>query len=198
MGICLALFTISDENIERVLADPPLLSRALGVPEDDEWMPPPQPGFFARLFGARAVSELPPGSGSEGGFGEVEHFDIDKAWAGLHFLLTGTEDGGEPPLNALLVGGETVESDDLESGARLFTSAQVRALDSALGAVDRQVLLQRYDPAAMTALGLYPQIWDRADERSANFDYLLYHFKALKEFVAKAANSGLGLAIYFT
>ena len=25
-------------------------------------------------------------------------FDVDKAWHGLHYLLTGTSEGGEPPL----------------------------------------------------------------------------------------------------
>jgi hypothetical protein len=198
MGIRLALCTVSDANIDRIRADPPLIFRALGCPEDDEWTPPPRPGFFARLFGARAEPMRPPGTGSDGGFGEVEHVDIDKAWHGLHYLLTGTDDGGEPPLNALLGGGEPVEAEDLESDARLFTSSQVRALHAALAPIDRNTLHERYDPAAMATLHLYPDIWDRVHQRDANFDYLRHHFEVLNAFVAEAAQRGLGLVIYRT
>src|SRR5690349_11334743 len=52
--------------------------------------------------------------------------DLDKAWHGLHFLLTGTDWGGTPPLNFIVAGGETIGDVDVGYGpARAFTPEQL-------------------------------------------------------------------------
>lgn len=46
-----------------------------------------------------------------------EEVDIDKAWHGLHYLLTGTAWEGAPPLNFLAAGGREVG--EVESGTAI-------------------------------------------------------------------------------
>jgi hypothetical protein len=93
---------------------------------------------------------------------EEESYDllnIEKSWHILHYLLTGTAWGGEPPLNFIVAGGETVGEEDIGYGpARAFTSAEVRAIADALDRIDRRRLLDRFDGKEMDELGIYPPI----------------------------------------
>src|SRR5262245_26397413 len=67
------------------------------------------------------------------GFGPYAELDVDKAWHGIHFLLTGTAWGGELPWGFVLRGGEALGDDDLGYGpARLLDAAQVREVAAAL------------------------------------------------------------------
>ena len=51
---------------------------------------------------------------------------LDKAWHGIHFLLTGSAWEGDEPLNFLVTAGEPIEGTDSGYGEdRLFTSEQV-------------------------------------------------------------------------
>jgi hypothetical protein len=55
MGMCLAMCTLSDENIRRVLADPPLIWKVI-APDDPEACAEARKqrgGPFAKLFGRR-------------------------------------------------------------------------------------------------------------------------------------------------
>ena len=72
MGMALALHTISDENISKVLADPPLIWRVI-APDDPEIYQharaEKQPGVIGRLLGAKPVElskDIPDLSRSDG------------------------------------------------------------------------------------------------------------------------------------
>src|SRR5690348_12146296 len=55
--------------------------------------------------------------------------DVDKAWHCLHFLLTGTAWGGEPPLNFVAIGGTEIGEEDVGYGpARGFASQELRVI----------------------------------------------------------------------
>ena len=60
MGMCLALCTLSDENLRKVLADPPLIWKVI-APDDPEVYENSRKGnpagFFAKLFGRRKKDE---------------------------------------------------------------------------------------------------------------------------------------------
>ena len=61
---------------------------------------------------------------------------LDKAWHGIHFVLTGSGWGGEPPLNFMVSGGTEVGDEDMGYGpARAFTSAEVPRIHEALAAI---------------------------------------------------------------
>ena len=201
MGMALALHTISDENIDRVLADPPLiwLVVAPGEPELYEHAAvPKQPGFIARLFGAKeqVASSTAPEPLSKA-TGEGEETDLDKAWHGIHYLLTGTAWEGDAPLNFLIGGGTEVGDVDVGYGpARVMRSKDVAVVAEALGQLDANTLRDRFIPEEMTKLEIYPDIWERDPEEDDTLGYCIDYYEELQRFVAKAADNALGIVLY--
>ena len=121
-----------------------------------------------------------------------EMISLDKAWHGLHFLLTGTADGGREPASFLLSGGEDLGDDDGDAfQARLLDPEQVRWFAEHLASLSTEELMRRFDPERMTKLRIYPDpIWKRPEEEDEPRGYLLGAFTDLREFAAKAAAEG--------
>lgn len=131
--------------------------------------------------------------------GPENTLDIDKAWHGLHFLLTGTDWEGEPPLNFIVAGGEQLGDVDVGYGpARAFMPEQLAEISRALDALDPDALRQRFDPVKMTELDIYPSIWDRDPADDDTLGYVLEYFGMLKSFLRKGAQRGLGLLVYMS
>jgi len=129
-------------------------------------------------------------------YAEEDRVDLDKAWHGIHFLLTGTAWGGTPPLSYLVVGGENVCPVDMGYGpVRLLRPPEVRAFAKALAGLDEGTLRSRFDPARMRELDIYPEIWDRPDELEDSLAYLLDNFAMLRDFVGRASEAGRALLI---
>ena len=133
--------------------------------------------------------------------GEGDDLDIDKAWHGIHFLLTGTDWTGDPPLNFVVQGGREIGSIDVGYGpARALVSSEVQTLSAALDALPPEALAERFDPEAMTRLEIYPdEIWARAEDPEDDDDplgYLIANYTELREFVRQAAALGHGLIVY--
>ena len=126
--------------------------------------------------------------------------DLDKAWHGIHWLLTGSADGGDEPLCFLLAGGKTVGDVDIGYGpARTLTSEQVAAWDVALSHISREELARRFNPKAMRDADIYPQIWARNIKGEEDtLDYLLQAYGNLRDFVATARKERSGLLVYLS
>lgn len=201
MSMILGLTTVTDATIARLLADPPLVWRILS-PDDHEEMEaearPPARSWLARIFGAGPSSPAPtrgpdalPLAPNEG-----RQIDLDKAWHGIHFLLTGRADGGDKPANFLLHGGREVGDVDVGYGpARALTSADTRAAHAMLAARSDDALRARFDAEAMMGAEIYPEIWDRDPEEDDAVGYLMENVASLRTFLAKAADEGLGILI---
>ena len=131
-----------------------------------------------------------------------EALDLDKAWHGLHYLLTGTAWEGAEPAGYLLVGGQQVgdeqEHDVFGYGpARILTAEQVAAFSAHVGTVlTAAAVQQRFNPAEMTQLGIYPEVWDRADEVENNLEFLTEAAAELRAFLGRAAAQGQAAIIY--
>ncbi|HJT78506.1 MAG TPA: YfbM family protein [Gemmataceae bacterium] len=110
---------------------------------------------------------------------------IEKAWDGLHYLLTGSARGGREPLCFLRRGGRSVGRDLGCGRPRLLGADFVRRLDSALRDISDEELGGRFDAARFEAAGVYPDIWDEPEDQLRE-EYLGY-FAQLKEFVGRAA-----------
>lgn len=200
MGMVLGLAATDDETIAKFLADPPLIWKFL-APDDPEMYEEArkeQRGgwLFAKIFGRKTkdppveVSEIPL---------PVEEIDLDKSWHGIHYLLTKTAWEGEPPLNFLVLGGEEVGDIDVGYGtARAFRSEEVRKIHEALQPVDSETLRSRFDPAEMTELEIYPQIWDRDLGDDDTYGYCAEYFNDLKAFMSRAVDRDLGIVIYLS
>ena len=111
---------------------------------------------------------------------------IDKAWHGVHFLLTG-DPQSTSGLGAVMLGGTEVGEDGGYGPARYFTSTEVAELAAALDApgLDAEVA-GRYDPGRMTDLSIYPGVWDEEDAR----DWLVGSIGDLRAFFHNAAANG--------
>ncbi|MEW6710245.1 MAG: YfbM family protein [Candidatus Riflebacteria bacterium] len=199
MSMILVLTTLSDESIDRVLETPALIWRVIS-PDDPEILAEAlgksgKKGFFARLFGGKS-SEPERRPELKLAKDEIMDTDLDKAWHGIHFMLTGSDWEGDPPLNFLVAGGTEVGNIDVGYGpARVFRSAEVAKMNSALDEVTEEFLRTRFQPDVMMKKEIYPTIWDRDPENDDTFDYLLEYFRELKKFIRLAVAKGLGLVV---
>ena len=130
-------------------------------------------------------------SGSRG-----SSLSLEKAWHGLHYLLTGSAAEGGLPLGFLLEGGEEVGDDDGYGPPRIFSPEEVEQIDTALAAVSDDALWSRFDPDEMSSEGVYPECWDE-DEDELREEYLSY-FHEMKKVVKNARTSGKSLLVSLT
>jgi hypothetical protein len=201
VGMCLALCTLSDENVRRVLADPPLIWKVI-APDDPEAYENSRkenpPGFLRKLFRIGKKDEIQHTELSLAD-GEGADTDLDKAWHGIHYMLTQTAWEGDEPLNFLVSGGNSVGNVEVGYGpARVFSAQEVKAIGAALGPLSRDLLRARFNPQEMMTLEIYPEIWDRDPADDDTFGYCAEYFESLKAFVEETTRRDMGLVVYLT
>ncbi|UOQ65540.1 YfbM family protein [Hymenobacter volaticus] len=129
-----------------------------------------------------------------------QELDLDKAWHGLHFMLTGSNWDGPEPFAYLLDGGEFVgneEDHDLGYGpARGLTSIAVSRFAAALAGLSELDFKARYDSATMDELEIYPLDWSKEEKLEEIVEWLTTTFKELRQFVHEAAATNQALLIY--
>lgn len=199
MGMCLGLATLSDADIERVIGDPPLIWRVI-APDDPEMFEQARaaqskPSLLSRLFGRRSASSTEADSNVSAG----DLSDLDKAWHGIHYLLTGSAYEGDAPLDFLVAGGREVGDIDVGYGpARVLTSAETRRVRDALRLLDDETLRSRFDPRDMMEKEIYPEIWDRPPADEDTLGYLIDNLQVLRTFLDKAVAQNVGLVLYLS
>jgi hypothetical protein len=137
-------------------------------------------GMYCQLRAVPADGPIPEAGGSM--------VSLEKAWHGLHFLLTGSVMEGAGPLAFILFGGQPVGEDD---STRRMSPDEAQELHIALSAITDEQLWSRFDPAAMT--DVYPMVWDEP-EADLRYEYLMY-FHDLKRFVSEAASHKMALVL---
>lgn len=119
--------------------------------------------------------------------GDAMSVDLDKAWQGLHWLLTTSSGPTDDQVSDAVFGGEEVGGDLGYGPGRLLSAQGVKAVDARLRDVQPETLRARMDPAAMEIADIYPPIWDEEDV----FDtYLAPAFEDLCAFYSAAAAAG--------
>ncbi len=121
---------------------------------------------------------------------------LDKAWHGIHFLLTGLAWGGEEPLCYLLVGGESLNNGDGGGWSRILRPAQIASFDEALQKISTENFRERFAPQRMIEEEIYPTIWDCDPRDNDTLSYLADYFEELKNFVHLAHENNQGLIIF--
>src|SRR5215467_8265654 len=114
-------------------------------------------------------------------FGLFVNMDVDKAWHGIHFLLTGSAEPADLPEGFICTGGRPMGHDDVGLGygpARGFTSSEVKQIAGMLAAADEAKLRSRFDPHVMTRDAVYPGDWAEGDA----FGGLIHFYTPLREF----------------
>jgi hypothetical protein len=191
-------FEVSPELKERVRSQAPLvLGTVLGR------MPPGMRDEFMRQLGIssgdlgdpgigdailkRMAGGAPPGqSSARAGEPAKDAISLDKAWHGLHYLLCGAIDATASALGQAVLGGAEIGEDLGYGPARYFTIVETSKIAQALQAPDLEATMRaRFDPAAMTPLGIYPGGWDEEGD-----DWLIDAFHALRDFYNAASTAG--------
>jgi len=152
---------------------------------------------LARLYAdPDAATEFLGGEGDDTGFDPFADLDVDKAWHGIHYLLTGSAEEGEPPLDFIVRGGREIGEDLGYGPARGFSPAEVKNIAAALSGVSLDQLRSRYDQNEMQRLQIYPDIWRR--EPDEGLAYVTQYFDELKEFITGGAKEGEALIVFLT
>ncbi|WP_205701555.1 YfbM family protein [Hymenobacter rigui] len=129
-----------------------------------------------------------------------QELDLDKAWHGLHFMLTGTAWEGAEPLAYLLAGGHTIGNDeehDVGYGpARGLTDIEVKQFANALDTITQAEFQARYNSARMDALEIYPIGWSQEANPQEMVEWMTSSFIQMTKFVGGAAGESAALLIY--
>jgi hypothetical protein len=127
---------------------------------------------------------------NDGGDEDPNLVDIEKAWAGILFLLTGKNiDDLDHPLAKVLFSGQLIDEDqDLGYGpSHYLNPTQVSEINTQISKISTEDLKKNFDAKKMMELEIYPTIWDEGDEA---FEYLAEYFKALQQVYSDAAKNG--------
>jgi hypothetical protein len=196
MGLTCSLHRATESDVGSLLADPAALAGFLdaddgSAPRVRQVRPKGFLGWLLRLTPI-TISEVEPEAAEDAPYRPPDpdrSIDIEKAWHGLHFLLTGTADEGEEPACFLLRGGEDLDDEGL---TRALRPGQVRRFSQYLAALEADDLAARYDPERMTRLEIYPDtIWKRtAAPGESPLEWLMDSFEEVRQFLDKAAASG--------
>ena len=141
---------------------------------------------ITKLLGERLAQR-----GQQAGAAQRETLSLDKAWHGVHYLLSGAAEPGRELRSQAVLGGTDL-GDDPEgfSGygpARYFRAAQVRQLSEALRRPEvESEAAARFDPAAMDRLQIYPGWQEEEQDR----EWLMDALHRLRDFYASAAAQG--------
>lgn len=198
MSMWLTLQPVTQESVDILLADPDRIGEFCRGPAK-----PPSPGLLqlllAKLSGKKPVVASDQGTALPDILEQDrarEICDLDKSWHALHYLFSGSDWEGDWPANFLLHGGTEVGTTDVYGygPARACTAAEVREIAAYLETITVDVLRQRYDPAKMAELEIYPNCWQRDPDEE--FAYIAGFLDPLKACVAQASNQGLGAICY--
>jgi hypothetical protein len=129
-------------------------------------------------------------------FASGHSVELEKAWHGLHYLLTGTASEGHTLLGFLIEGGQPLGDDDGFGPPRLFYPAEVAQIHAALSAISDEQFWSRFDADVMTEKGIYPGVWDEPED-DLREEYVMY-FLQLKELIALAARDKQALLVQLT
>jgi hypothetical protein len=193
MSMCLGLVTLSDATIQRVVEDAqlgwrlaaPAAAEETGEAPDAETARGKKPKRTKRAAGAPAL-DLGPGEGVR--------TNIDRAWHGIHYLLTGTAWDGSPPLDFLVNGGQFIGAPDENHGPmRAFTGAETKAILDIFSTFSTYEMRKRYNPRDMAAKEIYPDIWSHEEE---SLSYLIENVERLRGFLRQAVEAQTGILIF--
>ena len=128
---------------------------------------------------------------------EIDSFDIDKMWDGLHCLLTGVSAvnmiSGNP-LSEAVMGTEILSTkDDYEYIACIYPD-RLKEIVKAFDDINVEELGKNFSPRLFAENGIYPDIWMYEAEDGLRKE-LLTAFEELREFYRTVAEKNNGIII---
>ncbi|MGE5927716.1 MAG: YfbM family protein [Gemmatimonadota bacterium] len=199
MGMYGQVIPVSEDTIRRIHADPLLVLQVMGNVEElenERKKATKGPGLIGRMLGKKPPAP-PPAEPLVLAPGEGNVTDLDKAWHGAHWLLTGSVWEGDWPLSFILKGGTDLDYDGpWNSPPRTFSAAEAREIAEALAKVSDDELRARYQPDEMMKAEIYPEIWDREpDDVEDPQGYVMSALADVRSAVNVAVERGWGLIV---
>ena len=201
MSMILGILALRDANLQRLLDNPPLVWQAIAPGQSRDLRRGARRAVERRAADEASGTCDASQAGAGSGFGAEEGLttDLDKAWHGIHYLLTRTAWEGQPAGNFLVTGGREVGDLDVGYGpARVLTYPQKREQRRDwLNNIEEDELRSRFNPEDMLAKEIYPDIWARDPEEDDTLGYL-WSARTLRGFLNQAVDEGLGILVYLT
>jgi hypothetical protein len=194
MGVCLVAYAISDQNLDAILADPPLVWRVVSQDDDSSYLKAlgagARPSFWGRLFG-RMPTPMEPKTLS---LDEPQRYvvDLDKSWDGLNRVLAALAPSAPNFFDAAEFPGGIEVGYGVALYQRSPVVSQVAAAWASISQDDLRQALHSIDFRGAYLDG----VWLRRDDEA--LEYLTENFAFLKAFVAHAQRHGLGALIQMT
>lgn len=193
MSMIGCFYALSDEDLNAIMDQPKRVERLWAKEMAQFEREKPAPSFWSKLFGAKPAAKQVDDDPWQPG--PAEAFDVDKAWHGIHFLLTGSEWEGAGPLAFVLHGGREIKHDLGYGSPHGFSAAEVKEIARALADLDLKALYERADPAEFTRLEIYPTIYN-SEPKEECIGYVIDNLKDLREFVQQTAAANRALIAY--
>ncbi len=191
MSMCLGLITLSDATIQRVAEDARLVWRMVNPVSTEAEAGEPEAARGKKTKKPKRATNEPT---LELGPGEGVRTNIDRAWHGIHYLLTGTAWDGDAPLDFLVNGGRMVGAVDESHGPmRAFTAAETKAILDTFSTFSTYEMRKRYNPRDMAAKEIYPDIWSHEEE---SLSFLIDNVERLRGFLRQAVEAQTGMLIF--
>ena len=197
MGICMVARALSDEKIQALMANPPLVWRVVSPEDVDFYLKETgqtkPPGFFERILGVKR--QWPPKVPSfEFTGSELVEVDLDKSWDGINFCIKKiARSAGYPNLFA---DGKAVGKVEVGYGpAMCFMAHDVVKIEEFYSSITKAELLAQYVPAEMKGVYL-DGLWQRGGNDGR--EYLTENFATLKAFLSSVKANHLGILIQYT
>ena len=128
---------------------------------------------------------------------EEKCLDIDKAWHAIHFTLTGhmANEDNDNILTKLTFSGNAVSNEDVGYGPAMeITANEVKEINAALKDISQADFRGKFNVKKMIENDIYPVREDEDEDEF--FEYVWQHFECLKDFIAKASETGSCLLFF--
>lgn len=194
MGVCFVAYAVSDQNIDAILADPPLVWRVVSQEDDSSYLnalkAASRRSLLDRLLGRTPVLLEPKTLLLDE---PQQHFvDLDKSWDGLNRVLAALTPSAPDFFDAPQCPGGIEVGYSPALYQRSPVVAQVAAAWADISMDDLTRALQSVDFRGAYLDG----VWLRRDEEALS--YLKENFILLQAFVVHARRHGLGALIQMT
>nr|WP_294817796.1 YfbM family protein [uncultured Sphingomonas sp.] len=192
MGMVFALRRATDEQIDALLARPLLIEDFLY--NEPRVAAVAKTGLMEKListFGFASQNSTISGEREEG-----DEIDLDKAWHGLHFTLTGSGWATGAPLSFLVE--EWPEIGDVDVGygpAKAIRAVDVARFNDALAGFTAMDLRAGYRPQTMLEQELYLADFF-AENPEEGIEYIEHWLTELRTFIAGCVARNAGVVSY--
>lgn len=121
--------------------------------------------------------------------------DVDKAWHGVHAVLTGRADEVDSPLGSTVLGGTEFGDDEGYGPARMLSPAAVTQASAALDQLGSDGFEAQIDLPRLSELSIYPDIWDDPSEANELRTWLSDSFDVLAQTFRSATQRGQAMVV---